>query len=280
MASTVTDMQSGSLDSRREGVGVLTKEQQFGGSIIRIRPNSKDLFVHNGRIVNDNFFDENLLDPNQPGSITSAPSNFAEKRTLGQGVNTEIVYTDIRDFNPVEYINDESLAMYPIILTALGYANQLVEDGTIGVFETRSEIVGLRYNPDFAKRGLKSSLCSSTEDINHKFYEIEQLLPRNYESSLDKAPAYFEVGDDTYINEFITYQDVAPTNSTPYVDTQDTVVAANAILGGSDTEMTRIILQGTCGAQYVNITKISAAAGWTFINKSNGTDSIVYSDRI
>ena len=94
MASTVTDMQSGSLDSRREGVGVLTKEQQLGGSIIRIRPNSKDLFVHNGRIVDDNFFDENLLDPNQPGSITSAPSNFAEKRTLGQGVNTEIVYTD------------------------------------------------------------------------------------------------------------------------------------------------------------------------------------------
>ena len=58
MASTATDMQSGSLEQRREGVELLTKEQQFNTSILRLRVNSDDVLVHLGRVINDNFFDE------------------------------------------------------------------------------------------------------------------------------------------------------------------------------------------------------------------------------
>lgn len=102
MASTATNMQSGSLQ-RREGVELLTKEQQFNNSIVTLRANSDDILVHLGRVVNDDFFDDNLLDMDSSGDITSAPSFFAEKRTLGQSDSVWTTYTELTDFDPIVY---------------------------------------------------------------------------------------------------------------------------------------------------------------------------------
>jgi len=279
MSSTVTDLQSGSLESRREGVDVLTKEQQFNTSMLRLRQNSSDLFVYNGRLVQDNFFDENLVDLDSSGAITSAPNPYNEKRTLGQSESTETSYTDMTDFDPVVYIDDEGLALYPIVLTAAGYADPIMEDGTIGVFETRSEMVGIRFLPDFAKRGAKASLCSTTETVGRKFYFVEQETLRSYTDTQERSPTYFEVGDeDTSILGTVTYQDTESSPSLPFVDSTDTSTAAAEYT--SDPEISRVIANSRSGSPYLKRDKISSTAGWTFLNVSNGTDSIVYSDRM
>lgn len=279
MASTVTNLQSGSLDNRREGVYVQTKEQQFNTSMLRLRQNSSDIFVYDGRIVQDDFFDENLVDQDAAGSITTAPSPYSEQRTLGQGARTDNVFTEMIDFDPVVYINDEGLALYPIILTAAGYADPIVEDGSIGVFETRSEIAGVRFLPTFAKRGAKASLCSTAESVDRKSYIIEQEVSRNYSSQYEKYTKYFEVGDqDISILETVTYQDQDSSQLRPFVDSYDN--AEFAAEYNSDKEMRNMILSGSAGSPYLRREKLSCSAGWTFLNVSNGTDSIVYSDRI
>jgi hypothetical protein len=280
MASTVTNLQSGSLEYRREGVSVLTKEQQVNTSIVRMRPNSNDLLVYLGRAVNDNFFDDNLLDRDSSGSITSAPNSFAEKRTLGQGENQETQYTEITDFDAVKYIEDEGLAMYPTILTALGYADPVSEDGTMGVFETRSELTNFRFLPGFAKRGAKASLCSSAESIDHSFSPIKQVIPRVYSSNLEKRSRYVEANDGTEIVSIATYQDQPSPDSRPFKDGYDTDASLKLETGSTrDSEISRVLLLGPLSSTFLSRDEISAPAGWTFLNNVNGTDSIVYSDR-
>lgn len=288
MASSLTDIQSGSLKQRREGVNLLTKEQQFNTSILRIRPNSSDLLVHAGRLVQDDFFDENLVDENTNGSITNAPNSFAELRTLGQGVKTESVFTDVSDFNPVTYLTDEGLALYPVVLMAAGYADPIAEDGNIGVFETRKEIAGIYFTPPYAKRGSKANFCDTVESTGRNWYQVEQQKPRD-RSSYPTAEKYFEVGDsDASIVDVVTYQDQEPAAREPHVDSSDPVEASywnywdtiNGKAGTEDKEITSVLASGLAGSYKSDRDNISAASGWTFLNVLNGTDSIAYSDRM
>ena len=280
MASTATDMQSGSLEQRREGVELLTKEQQFNTSILRLRVNSDDVLVHLGRVINDNFFDENLLDMDSSGAITSAPSFFAEKRTLGQSDRVWEAYTELTDFDPIVYLLDEGLVMFPTVLTAQQYADPVSEDATIGIFEKRSEISGFRFIPEFAKKGAKASICSTAEANDRLFYQVRQEVPRIYSESIEKYSPFFEAGDELSIIEFTTYQDQIPASSIAFVDDYDTSVSAKELLKTGDVEIANVILTGSAGSLFVKRDTISAAAGWTFLNTTNGTDSIVYSDRI
>jgi hypothetical protein len=279
MASTVRNLQSGSFD-RREGIDVLTKEQQVNTSFIRVRPNSTDLLVHLGRKVEDNFFDENLFDANVSGSITSAPNNYAEKRTLGQCDNVETTFTDMQDFDPVVYLQDEGVAIFPSVLIAQGYSDPINSDATMGIFESRKEIVGFVSYPDFAKRGAKASLCSTAESIDHRFYLIDQSKPRKYESSLGKFTKYIEATDESNLIETTTYQDQDSSSNRPFVDDYDTSVTLKMETGDyTDDEIASVILSGHSGCSVKSREIISAAAGWVFLNNVNGTDSIVYSDR-
>jgi hypothetical protein len=281
MASTVTDLQSGSLDERREGVGVLTKEQQNRTSILRMKSNSNDLLVYLGKVVNDNFFDENLLDENVSGAITSAPNNSAEKRTLGQSDSVETTYTELSDFDPVKYLEDEGLALYPIILTAVGYADPVSEDGTIGMFETRSEIAGLRYVTPFAKRGPKASLCSAAEGSDRLFYPIEQQISRGETFESERYSKYIEAMSDQLAVSFVSYQDQDPTPLRPFVDNNDLSISYEwEVESVNDPDIAKVLLAGSSNCLLLNREKISAPAGWTFLNKTNGTDSIAYSDRM
>jgi hypothetical protein len=288
MASTITDLQSGSLEQRREGVNVLTKEQQFNTSILRFRSNSSDLLVYAGRVVNDNFFDENLLDENVSGSITSAPNHYAEKRTLGQSNGSDNVFTDIRDFDPVEYLEDQGLALYPIILTAAGFADPIVDDGSVGVFETRREVAGVNFIPAYAKRGAKASFTDSVESTGKKLYFLVQENPRD-RSEYPKAEVYFEIGDyDTTLVEVSTYQDQESPDILPFIDSSDSAEASewtnedtmNLVSHVSDPEISAVLAGSRAGSYKSKRDTVSATAGWTFLNVLNGTDSIVYSDRM
>jgi hypothetical protein len=235
--------------------------------------------VYNGRIVQDRYFDESLFAENIGGLITTAPSSYAEERTLGQSDSSEIVYTEMIDFDPVIYINDEGLAMFPTILTAAGYSDPIAEDGAVGVFETRSELAGIRFLPNFAKRGAKASICSTSEGSDRKSYFIEQQVLREYTSEDERAPIYYEVGDqDTSIVGVVTYQDQDPSSVIPFIDNYDVSIAAEQYV--NDAEIQEVILSGRAGSPFIRNDKRSAAAGWTFLNVSNGTDSIVYSDRM
>jgi len=288
MASTITDLQLGSLEQRREGVNVLTKEQQFNTSILRFRSNSSDLLVYAGRVVNDNFFDENLLDENVSGSITSAPNHYAERRTLGQSDGSDNVFTDIRDFDPVEYLDDQGLALYPIILTAAGFADPIVDDGSIGVFETRREVAGVNFIPAYAKRGAKASFTDAVESTGKKWYAIKQEKPRDHDV-YPRAEVYFEVGDSDFSPiEVLTYQDQDPSGTLPFIDSTDSAEASewsvedtlNAESHSSDPEISAILAGSRAGSYKSKRDTVSTSTGWTFLNVLNGTDSIVYSDRM
>ena len=271
----------------REGVNLLTKEQQISPRIFRLRPNSSDLLIYNGVVVNDDFFDDNILDPEVGGSVTFAPSPYAEKRTLGVGIGGENNFCDIGDFDPVSYLLDPGLGMYPVVLTAMGFADPGVSDGNIGVFESKPEFAGIVFIPWFAKRGIKSSICEAAEGTDHLSYMIQQSKPRNGIFSPDYSK-FIEVGSDELIDELCTYNDQIPDIVHPFVDSYDSLLASkweiedtvNLQVSTSDPEISSIIASGYAGAYLIDRNTISAGSGWTFLNVINGTDSIVYSDRM
>jgi len=271
----------------REGVNLRTKEQQVSPQIFRLRPNSSDILIYNGREVNDDFFDDNLLDPDVSGAITSAPSPYAEQRSLGMGSAGRPVFDDIGDFDAVAYLLDAGLAMHPVILTAAGYADPVVSDGAIGVFETKPEAAGLIWRPEFAKRGIKGSACFAAEATDHRSYPIQQTRPRNG-SYFPARSSYIEVSTDDLIDLLPTYADQVPEEVHPFIDSSDTKEAStwgaedttNQQAATADPEISSILASGLAGAYLTDRNEVSAGAGWTFVNVVNGTDSIVYSDRM
>jgi hypothetical protein len=277
----------GSPATAREGVNLRTKEQQVSLQIFRLRPNSSDILIYNGREVNDDFFDDNLLDPDVSGAITSAPSPYAEQRSLGMGSAGRPVFDDIGDFDAVAYLLDAGLAMYPVILTAAGYADPSVSDGAIGAFETRPEAAGLIWLPAFAKRGIKGSACFAAEATDHRSYLIQQARPRNG-SYCPSYSSFIEVSTDDLIDLLPSYADQIPEEVHPFIDSSDTKEASvwgaedtpNQQAASADPEISSILANGLAGAYLIDRNEISAGAGWTFLNVINGTDSIVYSDRM
>jgi len=246
-----------------------------------MKSNSDDVLLHFGRVINDNFFDENLLDENIAGAVTSAPSNLAERRTFGQSENYETTFTELTDFDPVNYIGDAGLALYPVILTALGYSDSGVEDGTIGMFESRSEIVGFRYVTPFAKKGLKAAVCSAAEGADRLSYFVEQQIMRKESGENGKNTKYVETKVADLAVDYSTYQDQDPSSISPFIDDYDSSVSYGKDLSSlSDSEISNVLRLSSASCVLLSRDKVSASAGWTFLNKTNGTDSIVYSDRM
>jgi len=276
--STVKNLQSFDANSYAEGSSILTYQQYLAYPIARIRPNSKDILVYNGRKVEDNFFDENLIDINVGGAITNAPNSYLEVRTLGNNNSGEPGFTDMTDFQPVAYLNDEGTVMYPSTMNAGGFSDPINSSGIIGMFESRLEITGINNTPSYAKKGLKVSPSFSAESIDKKFYPIYQKIARTQDSKTYKASKYFEIGSDdlSQIIEDTTYPDQQSPSSFAFVDSSDSNISGDI----SDSQIASILASGNAGSLYVERDWLSSTAGWTMINKSNGTDSIVYSDRM
>jgi hypothetical protein len=276
--SKVTNLQQINVDTYREGANVFTYQQYLSTPIARIRPNSKDILVYNGREVNDNFFDENLFDVNIEGAMKNAPSNYLEVRTLGDDDKGSPGFTDMTDFKPVSFLLDEGTVMYPSVLNAGGFADPAKSSGIIAMFETRLEIAKINYAPEYAKKGIKASLCFTAESIDKKFYPIDQLKSRSY-SQENQSSKYFEGGgDDELFNilETITYPDQISSQISAFVDSCDKCIGANV----RDQEISQALSLGTPKSPYLQRDWLSSAAGWTINDNQNGTDSIVYSDRM
>lgn len=275
--STITSLQEIDSDTYREGVNILTYQQFLRSPIARMRPNSPDILVHAGRPVSDNFFDENLLDMGMAGSITNAPSPYLEVRTLGDADPGSPGFTDMTDFQPVAYLLDEGTVMYPSVMNAGGFSDPIRSSGIVGMFESRAEIAVVNPTPGYAKRGVKASPCWTAEGADRKNYAIEQLVPRSYSAQEEKSPAFFEVGaEDIFcLLGTVTYPDTLPTPAPSFVDSCDSCLGSSV----RDPQISAVLSAGTPGSPYIQRDKVSSTAGWTILNKANGTDSIVYSDR-
>ena len=276
--STITSLSQIDSDTYREGVNMITYQQFLSVPVARLRPNSPDILIHAGRLVSDNFFDENLLDMGMAGSITNAPSPYLEVRTLGDSDPGTPGFTDMTDFEPIAYLNDEGTVMYPSVMNAGGFSDPIRSSGIIGMFETRMEIAIISPAPGYAKRGIKASPCWTAESVDRKFYPVEQRVPRRHVPANQASKAFFEVSAEDIFEALgtITYPDQLPIPSQAFVDSCD------ACLGSSvnDEEIASVLRAGTPGNPYSERDWISAPAGWTLINKANGTDSIAYSDRM
>ena len=276
--STIASLQEIDSDTYREGVNILTYQQFLRSPIARMRPNSSDILVHSGRPINDNFFDENLFDMEMSGQITNAPSQYMEMRTLGDDAAGSPGFTDMTDFSPVSYLIDDGTVMYPSVMNAGGFSDPIRSSGIIGMFETRAEIAIVTPTPGYAKRGIKATFCSFAESVDKKSYAIEQLIPRLFSSQNEKSPAFFEVGDEEIfcLLETVTYPDVLPSPALPFVDSCDVCLGSSV----RDSQISAVLSAGSPGSPYSQRDKLSSTAGWTMLNKANGTDSIVYSDRM
>jgi len=264
----------GDQESRREGVSVLTNAQIAESRILRLRTNSKDLFVFNGRIVQDDFFDENLLDMNQSGKMEKAPNNFLEVRTLGQSTTGDFTFFDIIDFNPVAFINDNGNVMYPSILSNAGLSDPIFSDGAVGVFEHRREQAGVVYVPSYAKRGAKAFISNHSTDTDFRSYEIDQKRKIVTNNENLKVSMFIEAEYDSLVPDSQAFFDMPEMPSTPFLDGSD-MDDWKSKINDEITSFVDDLTHQTTPREF-----ISSAAGWTFINNVNGTDSIAYSDRM
>ena len=262
------------LENRREGVNLNSNAQLAKNKILRVRTNSKDLLIFQGKIVQDDFFDENLVDMDQSGRLETAPNNFMENRTLGQSSTSENLFFDLSDFNPVSFIEDNGISIYPSILSAVGFADPVFSDGSISIFEDRRELALLIHVLPFAKRGLKGFISNFSIDTDFRQYPISQEKLLSNDDNHFKVSNYIEAQYDELNPSSQTFADMPEKPSSPFNDSDDYQDWSSKI-GNSITENIYESNITTTPREF-----ISSAAGWTFVDIYNGTDSLVYSDRI
>ena len=275
MASTRTNIVE--LDARREGINVQTSEQHFLPAIVRIDANASFGLVVSG-VLRDasSAYEDSLISIVSKDDVVSVPTHFFEQRSLGLGA-TEYVktFTDIPDFDPRVFIEDADYALWPIALTAEGFADPANADGVISVFETQRQIALLDREIPFSAYGPKGSYSTAAVMSDGREYMIEQANPRAAGNVVELG-AYNESGEFDQLEAILIYADNLPEDHFAFVDGADRDDIAAAII---DDGISAVMLTSSAMSYRLNRDLRSSAAGYSMFDTINGTDAISFMDR-
>ena len=144
---------SGSIIYSYQGINARTNASYWGSLLPRIGSGNRlDLYKGSKRL-SEKEFDDSLVINNDTsdmrgisGSIITTRIGFdLERMTFGQAPTTQRgePFADISGFDPVAYLDDPGHTMWPANLWNAGSLPDYEFDGTIEVFDIRTEILGL-----------------------------------------------------------------------------------------------------------------------------------------
>jgi len=276
LSTTITG--SIEAESLRQGVEITTWGQVHSSLLPKFFSNSSPVLVVDGREFDEDYFDDALVSLSRQKTLTLAPNHKSEKRDLGQPklFDDNGAYDDIATLNPSKYISDEQFeSRYPIVLDTPGYVSPDSLDGSIEPLPLRNPDVLVPLSQEQA-HGLKASLGGSSIDAFGKCHEIGQRVRfPSYEES--HRPFLDAVYGSLPIEPKIPWYAVEPVSGKGHVDASPQ--SANI---SQFTDATVAVVASSHSGSLVLQARDwrSSACGFTLRANLNGTDSIVFSDRL
>jgi len=272
---------SGSIEaaSSRQGVEINDFSQVYASMLPRFLSNAAPSIVVNGRkLQSGDAFDDSISSVLAGNKVSVVPNHHAEDRDIGMPKShySDTPFHEMGRLEPVAYIQSEDLhALYPVILDEVspidpGLLNGIIEPLPIRQAASRTALENVRLS-----KGVTSDITSHHIDVFGYSIPIEQKV---YDvATQNSTRPYQEYGVESLIQEkAMSYFADDPITSSPYYEDKS---KESRSLYKVDDEMLSVIEAMGTQLRTFGIDYRSAAAGYTFIDGINGTDSIVFMDR-
>lgn len=277
MSSTI----SGSIEaaSSRQGVEINDFEQAYASMLPRFLSNSSPKIIINGmKRGSGRLFDDSITTVLAGSKVSIAPNHESEERDLGMPKShySDTPFHEIGKLEPVGYIQDDELhELYPVVLDEVSPIDPGQLDGVIEPFPIRSTATRQATESSFMSRRVRGGISGHHIDVFGYSIPIEQRV--YLESTGGPTRPFQEYGVDSLVGDKqISYFADDVLNSDPYLEDKIRKVRG---VSKVDDEMLNVLLAMGDGFESLITGYRSSAAGYTFIDSFNGTDSIAFADR-
>jgi hypothetical protein len=280
--------QSVGVEYSKQGVEISSYFDVFNTILPRFLSNSNSKIVINGRVLqNQNVFDETNIDVLTNDKKKFVPNHEIEQRDVGyvKLFKNDTPFEDFSSATATSYITmqgDESTGyqlldlVYPYVLDLPGQLDPGAMDGVIEPFTIRSWATRQSIDRPHSARRVRGAISDAHEDQFGYCVQIEQKI-----FFLEKEKGirpYLEYGDDNnrpvdiksgyFANEII--------NPSFFEEKTKEQQFANEI----GIEFAEALKESDSAFDDIGKIYISSTAGYTFMDKQNGTDSIAFLDQM
>ncbi len=286
MSSTIVSQSLG-VEYSKQGVEISTYSDIFNTIVPRLLSNSNSKIVINGKIyTTDESFDESNISIISSNKKTFVPNHEVEKRDIGYPklFEDDTPFEDYSFTSPASYITmqgDPSSGyqlidlIYPYVLDLSGPKDPGTMDGVIEPFVIRSWATRQSIDRPHSSRRVRGALSNFHEDSFGYCVPIEQKI--FYVNKDSKTRAYLEYGDDSNRPLDIKngYFANDPTEISSFEERTKELQFAQLV----GEEFALALKDSDSAFDDVGKIYISATAGYTFVDRENGTDSIAFLDQ-
>ena len=286
--SSMVVSQSIGVEYSKQGVEISSYADIFNTIVPRILSNNDSKIVINGKILNeDESYDESRVAVLTNNKRTLVPNHEIEQRDIGylKLYKSDTPFEDFSSSIATSYIEMQGDAstgyqlidlIYPYVLDLPGQLDPGAMDGVIEPFAIRSWATRQSIDRPYSARRVRGAIADAHEDQFGYCVLIEQKI-----YSLEKERGvrpFLEYGEDNdrpldiktgyFANEIIK----------PSFFEEKTKERQFANLAGE--EFAEALRESDSAFDDIGKIYISSAAGYTFIDKQNGTDSIAFLDQM
>jgi hypothetical protein len=272
---------SGSIEASnsRQGVEINDFEQAYASMLPRFLSNSSPKIVINGKRRSDtSTFDDSITTVLAGSKVSIAPNHERENRDLGMPSthHGDTPFHEIGKLEPVSYIqNDELYALYPIILDEVSPVDPGTIDGAIEPFPIRSTAARQSTESSVMSRRVRGGISGHHDDVFGYSIPIEQKV--YLMSSGGPTRPFQEYGVESLVSiRQISYFSDDRSEADPFLEDKIRKIRDTVKV---DDEIFEVLLDMGDGFDSLITGYRSSTAGYTFNDKTNGTDSIVFADR-
>jgi len=276
---------SGSIEASnsRQGVEINDYQQVYASMLPRLLSNSSPAVIIDGRRKTDTrTFDDSIVSVLTSGTLRVVPNHVSEQRDIGMPKShySDTPYFDISKLEPVGYIQSEDLqAVYPVILDDISPVDPGNLDGVIEPFSIRNTATRKSTEGPYSSRRIRGGISGYGEDLFGYNIPLQQIIYS--QGHQGQTRPYQEYGIDSLAdsNHGFSYLSDEPVTPDSYTEKDSGLWDESATSIYSDSEIV-LSLSGTQSRFTPYGTGFrSSAAGYTYIDNVNGTDSITFFDR-
>jgi hypothetical protein len=276
---------SGSIEASnsRQGVEINDFQQVYASMLPRLMSNSSPSVIVDGRRKSDGrTFDDSIVSVLSQGTLKVVPNHEAEQRDLGMPKShyTDTPYLDIGKIEPVGYIQSEDLQMlYPVILDDVSPVDPGNLDGVIEPFTIRDTATRRSVEGSYSSRRIRGGISSYGEDLFGYNIPLQQIIYSEGYGGMTRP--YQEYGIDSLAdsNHGFSYLSDDPVTPSPYIEDDDRIWESSATPINDDDEIVSALSGSMSRFTPYGAGFRSSAAGYTYLDNVNGTDSIAFFDR-
>ena len=276
---------SGSIEASnsRQGIEINDFQQVYASMLPRLMSNAAPSVIVDGRRKSEGrLFDDSIISVLSSGTLRVVPNHEVEQRDLGMPKThySDTPYLDIGKVEPVGYILSEDLQMlYPVILDDVSPVDPGNLDGVIEPFVIRDTATRRSTEGSHSSRRIRGGISGYGEDLFGYNIPLQQLVYSEGYGGMTRPYQEYGIESLADSNHGFSYLSDEPVTPDAYFEDNDRLWTASATNIENDTEIVNALSGSQSRFTPYGVGFRSSAAGYTYLDNVNGTDSIAFFDR-